>query len=362
MKLKKFLPKAQDGIQAEMLDEVTVTASAMEPRVFGTGYKEQGEYGWNNDYTQYYLPINLNNAGGVSKNEFGDYVFNQFGVNPRGIKSDFSKIFSEPFESLNSVVPEGNNVGFSATRPSLSNSYYTNPYDDQLGTNTRPGEYLRGYISNDRDALLNTLNLKGTAKDFKNLFSYTHGFRPYLSANHAINLGPDSRWRKEAREFKKGMVDNAFIGEEEVTTRSPFESNMINYLGSDAYFERLAGTQYADEIDVDKWSTDEAYRVGFANRLKSEKPELVDQTYASLTNVVKKPVKSEISTDLGNYASAAHTHDNSDYSAVVDYNPFNFNTPFGGAEQRKEALIKELESRGATPQDIQLVYEPKYKR
>lgn len=359
--------------QGEVLDEVTVTASAMEPRVFGTGYQQQGEYDWNKDNTQYYLPINLNNAGGVSKDEFGNYVFNkpgrfarqvkrefknQFGINPRGIKSDFTKIFSQPFSTLNSVVAEGNNVAFSATRPSLSNSYYTNPYDNQLGTNRRIGDYARGYISNDRSALLDVLNQKGTAEDFRNLFSTTHGYRPYLSASNSINYEDLSKnWRKETRQFNKGMVDHAYIGEEEISTRSPFESNMINYLGSDAYFERLAGTQYADEIDLDRWSTDDVYRLGFANRLKSEKPELVDQTYASLTNVVKKPVKSEISKNLGNYASAANTHEHSDYSAVVDYNPFNFNTPFGGAEQRKAALIKELERRGANPAEIQIAMD-----
>jgi hypothetical protein len=356
MKLKKFLPKAQGGTETEMLDEVTVTASAMEPRVFGTGYQEQGEYNWNKDYTQYYLPINLNNAGGVSKNKFGDYVFNkpgrlarqvkrefknQFGVNPRGIKSDFTKIFSEPFSSFNSVVPEGNNVAFSATRPSLSNNYYTNPYDDQLAPYSRPGEYHRGYISNDRDALLNTLNLKGTAKDFKSLFEYTHGYRPYLSANHQIDFGPDGGWRREEREFKKGMVDNAFIGEEEITTKGAFESNMINYLGSDAYFERLAGTQYADEIDIDKWSTDEAYRVGFANRLKSEKPQLVDQTYASLSKLVAKPISGNITKNLFHQAHA-DVSGNEYESGSVNYNPLSFNTPWGGPEGREKAFIKEI--------------------
>jgi len=340
--------QVQGEVFPTMLDEVTVIDKGA-PSAFGKGSSDRMG-------TTYTIPMNIKNARGYSQNgmrvlfdspgklakDAQKEFRSQFGFNANKLKKNFKNIFSQDFITLGDDQTFQNAAY--AGPMSLSNSYFINESDNIIEPRTISRSNTKvttNLINNDRSALLADMARPGTKADFFNLFQQREGFRPYLEAK-----------------VSNGKVYDAKLGEEDVTSRSPFESNMINYLGSDAYFERLAGTQYNNEIDVNKWSTDKDYRKSYAERLKADKPEFLKNYYEGLSKTLANPIVAEIDHNLGSYASAGtHNHGTLTGQNVIDYNPYNFNNAFGGAEKRKEALIKELERRGATPAEIDVTME-----
>jgi len=316
----------------EMLDEVQVTGKAVKkPRIhadpFGNfeGYVDVGEGSFNTGEAEnLFLPLNFSGTSfkgvgannvqfkrpGLLANQATAAFTNQYGYTPKDFrsralgaltsgfrgKSDYKPSFKDRLSNVvynkgyKSVYAPG--YDYPLTPTSFSNSYYTNPGDSEFNI-----DYLdlgKGKLDSEWG------KEKIDIHDARDMFYRTN---PIWQHGLSIDIEPTY-----SGNIKKSRVSNIDTDSRVFDVATPFTSNLLDYVGSDTYFERLAAGQYADEIDVDRFSTDPKYRSSFANRLVQEKPEFIANQYQSLTDQFKDGVAiRDVRTqggDLGSWASS----------------------------------------------------------
>lgn len=184
---------------------------------------------------------------------------------------------------------------FPVSKAGFSNSYYYNPGDS---------DFTLSYLDLERGNLDEEWGQEKI--DFNDVSNMFRRWDPVYQPSLQLNI--QGNWNDGPGKSKVTKADiELYNPDYEVAT--PFVSNLFDYIGSDTYFERVAAGQYANEIDIDKWTTDASYRAGYANRLKSEKPEFLKNHYASLTDQFKDGIDVRdtrySNASLGSWASSS---------------------------------------------------------
>jgi len=84
---------------------------------------------------------------------------------------------------------------------------------------------------------------------------------------------------------------------------SPLSQRLFEYKNSDVLLERLAGSHYNKEIDIDKWTADPAYREEFTKKYLSENPDLSKKMLQELRGNIPTSIVSQNPDSVG---SAGH--------------------------------------------------------